>query len=184
MKNKRLNKMIVKKTSLLLSSLLLSACATHASEPGEDVLNGKTAVSSKTAVSDVKAVSDKDTLKLAPGAISRENSIDQSSGVKRNKMSDMTKGQQIEHCKQDLAKQLEVELAQVSVLTTRPVTWRSGALGCPEQGVSYTQALVPGRVIVLAAGDEVYRYHTAVKETPFLCPNNRAESSLIQPGDL
>jgi hypothetical protein len=44
------------------------------------------------------------------------------------------------------------------VLRDEAVTWPDGSLGCPEPGVVYTQALVPGYWVVLDAGGEPLDY--------------------------
>jgi len=151
---------------LSFSCMLLSACETNANQPSN---TGKV---------------DKSVLKKATDSPIQEVPISSGSKSKKINKSNMTKSDQLTHCKQDLAQQLNIDKNNISVLMSRPVTWRSGALGCPEDGVSYTQAQVSGRVFVLAADDKTYRYHTALNETPFLCPNSRAESAVVQPGDL
>lgn len=158
MKNHDRKKVMANVLSPLLLGLFFTACISNAGE--------------KTDAKRLKRVLDSEPRQI----IMQDHSA--------SEVSKMTKGEQIEHCMQNLAKKLNLEIDEVSLLTTRPVTWRSGALGCPEKGVSYTQALVSGRIIALAAGDQVYRYHTAINETPFLCPNSRAETPQIQPGDL
>ena len=51
---------------------------------------------------------------------------------------------QIEFSKKDLAQRLGIADELVVLSGARHVTWRSGALGCPDPGMNYTQALVPG----------------------------------------
>ncbi len=52
-----------------------------------------------------------------------------------------------------------VDPSAVEVLVAEAVTWNDGSLGCPEPGMSYTQALVPGyRVVVEVDGEELH-YH-------------------------
>jgi hypothetical protein len=49
-----------------------------------------------------------------------------------------------------------VDPSEVEVMTAEAVTWSDGSLGCPEPGMSYTQALVPGyRVVVEIAGEQL-----------------------------
>lgn len=48
----------------------------------------------------------------------------------------------------------------VRVVQVEAVTWPDGALGCPSPGEMYTQALVPGYDVALAAGRVTARYHT------------------------
>lgn len=77
-----------------------------------------------------------------------------------------------------LADQLKVDPSAVELVESCAVVWRDGALGCPKPGFAYTQALVPGVLIVLRHEDEVYRYHGARKGPPFLCADEDAESPL------
>jgi len=78
--------------------------------------------------------------------------------------------------RQDFARQNDASPDSVAILNSRPVQWRSGALGCPEQGMSYTQALVPGVQILLKYEDEIAAYHAAVGSEPFRCPLSRIET--------
>jgi hypothetical protein len=75
----------------------------------------------------------------------------------------------------DLAQRLGVEEDTIGAAAVRQVTWRSGALGCPEPGLSYTQALVPGLLIILQVGEEGYGYHARQGGQPFYCPRERVE---------
>lgn len=84
--------------------------------------------------------------------------------------------QAIGAARQDLAKRRGVEAESIDVLEAGHVNWRSGAIGCPEPGVYYTQALVPGYRVLLRIGSESFAYHSRQGGAPFLCPSNRAES--------
>ncbi|TCO32396.1 hypothetical protein EV652_1042 [Kribbella steppae] len=77
----------------------------------------------------------------------------------------------VEQAKADLAKRLGVEAAQVTVVSSSEVTWPDGSLGCPEPGMNYTQALVPGSRIILEAAGKQYHYHSGGTRPPFLCTN-------------
>jgi aryl-alcohol dehydrogenase-like predicted oxidoreductase len=83
--------------------------------------------------------------------------------------------QQLEFSTADLAQRLGVEPDTISVAAVRKVNWRSGALGCPSPGMSYTEALVPGILIMLEANGAGYGYHARVDGQPFLCPPERVE---------
>ena len=48
-----------------------------------------------------------------------------------------------------------VSVSDMTVLRAESVTWPDGSLGCPEPGMQYTQALVPGYWVEIAVGDEV-----------------------------
>lgn len=69
----------------------------------------------------------------------------------------------------DLAASEGVDQAEVEVVSADEVTWSDGALGCPEPGMVYTQALVPGYRIVLAVGDDEVAYHGAEGDAPARC---------------
>lgn len=59
--------------------------------------------------------------------------------------------------------------ATIEVVAAHEVTWSDGSLGCPEPGMSYTQALVDGYRIELTDGQRTYDYHGANGGDPFLC---------------
>jgi hypothetical protein len=94
----------------------------------------------------------------------------------------LTLQEQIAFSQADLAGRLGIEPESVTLSGATPVTWRSGALGCPEPGMSYTQALVPGIWIMMRADDRVYRYHAARNGEPFYCPDERAEPPVTGAG--
>jgi hypothetical protein len=75
----------------------------------------------------------------------------------------------IDQAKADLVQRLGVDAAEVTVVSSEEVTWPDGSLGCPEPGMHYTQALVPGNRTVLEAGGKQYHYHSGGHRAPFLC---------------
>ena len=65
------------------------------------------------------------------------------------------------------------------VLDAVAVDWPDGAGGCPEPGVEYTQAQVPGFRILIRAGKQVLNYHaTRFSRVPQLCPADRVQPAL------
>jgi hypothetical protein len=94
----------------------------------------------------------------------------------------MTPEEQIAFSKQDLANRLGLPMDVIKVSGATPVSWRSGALGCPKPGMSYTDALVPGIWIVLRVDSVVYRYHAKTGGQPFYCPDDRAEQPVMGSG--
>lgn len=64
------------------------------------------------------------------------------------------------------------------VVRAEYVTWRDGSLGCPEKGMVYTDALVPGYRIEIRAGDRVLDYHASAGGHLILCPAERAVEPL------
>ena len=72
---------------------------------------------------------------------------------------------------QNLAGRLEVPSGEVVFVREEDVTWRDGSLGCPQKDMMYTQALVPGTLIVLRVDDTEYEYHSGGGRAPFYCEN-------------
>ena len=69
----------------------------------------------------------------------------------------------------DAAERTGTDPADIEVVAFEQVTWSDGAMGCPEPGQMYTQALVEGyRVLVTVDGAEL-TYHGAEGDAPFLC---------------
>ena len=60
------------------------------------------------------------------------------------------------------------------MLSAEAVTWSDGSLGCPQPGMMYTQALVPGYRVRIQAGGQVLDYHAGRSGQPALCPAERA----------
>jgi len=61
------------------------------------------------------------------------------------------------------------------IVAAEAVTWADGSLGCPEPGMMYTQALVPGYRIIVQAGSETMEYHAGRAGAPKFCPPGQAE---------
>ena len=75
--------------------------------------------------------------------------------------------------------------ADLRVLDAAAVDWPDGSAGCPEPGVLYTQAVVPGYRIRIQAGDAVLNYHaTRHSQAPVLCPAKRAQPALPPRGGI
>jgi hypothetical protein len=74
----------------------------------------------------------------------------------------------------DAARRTGLKPAELKVLGAEAVTWPDGSLGCPQPGMMYTQALVPGYRVRIEAGAEVLDYHAGRSGRPTLCPPERA----------
>lgn len=59
----------------------------------------------------------------------------------------------------DEAERRGVPVGEVTVAGYAEVTWRDGSIGCPQPGMMYTQALVPGHQLVLEVDGEYASYH-------------------------
>ena len=73
----------------------------------------------------------------------------------------------------DLADRLDVGSDVIEIVGVEEVTWPDGALGCPEPGTTYTQALVDGSRIVLSVDGTEYDYHSGRSGVPAYCPAGR-----------
>ncbi|HEU4808855.1 MAG TPA: hypothetical protein VFT01_11385 [Homoserinimonas sp.] len=73
----------------------------------------------------------------------------------------------------DAASRAAVDPSAVNVIVAEAVTWSDGSLGCPEPGMSYTQALVPGYRVVVEAGGEELHFHAGVSGEFRYCDDPR-----------
>jgi hypothetical protein len=74
----------------------------------------------------------------------------------------------------DAATQSGVDASALTLVAAQAVTWSDGSTGCPQPGVMYTQALVDGYRVILAANGKQYDYHVGNRGNFILCPPNRA----------
>jgi len=81
---------------------------------------------------------------------------------------------QVELAVADASRRSGIDMAEVKVERAEPVTWPDGSLGCPERDLMYTQALVPGYRIRIAAGNQRLDYHADVRGEMLLCPPERS----------
>ena len=91
--------------------------------------------------------------------------------------------QQVADAVADLADRTGIAADAITVTEARAVNWGSGAVGCPKDDMSYTQAIVPGVLLLLEADGKVYRYHGRSKGAPFHCPDDRAEAPAYGQGE-
>jgi hypothetical protein len=59
----------------------------------------------------------------------------------------------------DTAERAQVGPDEVVIAAWSPVTWNDGSLGCPKEGMSYTQATVPGELLMLRVDSALFQYH-------------------------
>jgi len=74
----------------------------------------------------------------------------------------------------DASKRTGIEVAKLEVVESISVTWPDGSLGCPEPGMNYTMALVPGYRIRIKADQQALNYHASARGYWVLCPVGRA----------
>jgi hypothetical protein len=75
----------------------------------------------------------------------------------------------------DLADRLGASPEDIEIVSAEEVTWPDGSLGCPEPGMSYTQALVDGSQVVLEYEGRVFVYNAGDDGQPFLCASDEKD---------
>ncbi len=77
--------------------------------------------------------------------------------------------------KQDLIGRLQVDESAIEVLEVKAVQWPDGSLGCPQEGMVYTQAIVNGGQVILGVDDRVYDYRIDDQGNATLCPSDEKD---------
>ncbi|MDW8325617.1 MAG: hypothetical protein RMK99_03535 [Anaerolineales bacterium] len=73
----------------------------------------------------------------------------------------------------DLEQRTGVSRSAFTYLRAEAIVWNDGSLGCPQPGMMYTQALVPGYWVVIRAGDAEFDYRAAESGYFILCEPKR-----------
>jgi hypothetical protein len=75
-----------------------------------------------------------------------------------------------EQARADLADRLGVPASDITVVSSKPVTWSDASLGCPKPGMFYAQVLTDGTQTILEYDGKQYSYHSGgQRPEPFLC---------------
>ena len=74
----------------------------------------------------------------------------------------------------DASRRTGLNASELQVIRSEAVTWPDGSLGCPQPGVMYTMAPVPGYRVRIQAGDTVLDYHASQRGYLVYCPGERA----------
>jgi hypothetical protein len=93
-----------------------------------------------------------------------------------NRPADMQR--QIDAAIADASTRTGVASGSIKIVSAEAVTWSDGSLGCPQPGMAYTQALVPGYRIRIDAAGRSLDYHAGVRGLPVYCPPDRAREPL------
>jgi len=81
----------------------------------------------------------------------------------------MERTRNVELAVAELARELGLDQDAIEVVSQEEVTWRDGSIGCPQPGMMYTQALVPGyRIHLRANGIDVW-FHGRDGHPPLRC---------------
>lgn len=84
--------------------------------------------------------------------------------------------------KADLSEHLDVPEDKIDLVSYESVMWRDGSLGCPDPKASYIQVIQEGYRVQLSVDGDVYNYHGAQGQPPFLCLNKLADTLPTVPG--
>lgn len=77
----------------------------------------------------------------------------------------------VEKAKDDLAIRLAVSTNEINLIEATSVTWPDSSLGCPQEGMVYTQVLTSGYLILLEQGGNTFEYHSSSGDTIVTCEN-------------
>ena len=77
----------------------------------------------------------------------------------------------IEKAKADLVNRLVVSANEIRLVEATSVTWPDSSLGCPQEGMVYTQVLTPGYLILLEYGGTTFEYHASSRDSIVTCDN-------------
>jgi hypothetical protein len=69
----------------------------------------------------------------------------------------------------DASKRTGMPTEELVVTNAWRRTWNDGSLGCPQPGMNYTQALVPGWQVIVAAGERSLDYHLSDRGSFIVC---------------
>ncbi len=78
----------------------------------------------------------------------------------------------------DAVRRTGVAAESLSLISAEVVTWSDGSLGCPQPGMMYKQALVPGYRVRLRGPHGEVAYHASTRGALVLCPAGRAVDPL------
>jgi hypothetical protein len=79
----------------------------------------------------------------------------------------------LELAQQALARELNLQPADTTLVTIAPIEWSDGSLGCPKPGMNYLQVITPGYQITLEAQGQRYEYHTDLRGAVVRCDQTR-----------
>lgn len=90
----------------------------------------------------------------------------------------------VQAARADAARRTGQAASALELVSAEPVTWSDGSLGCPQPGMAYTQALVPGYRVRLREPAGEMDYHASVRGALVLCPAGRAVDPLPGPSRI
>lgn len=82
----------------------------------------------------------------------------------------------VEIAREAQAERSDIPAGEIETVRAQTVTWADGAMGCPQEDMMYTQALVEGYYILLRADGEEAAFHAGRDGKPFHCPAERSRA--------
>ena len=76
---------------------------------------------------------------------------------------------------EDIFGRINVDRSTITLTSYEAVTWPNGAIGCPQPGYAYTQALVGGYRFIFNADGQQMLYHTAGTENFVYCDTTKVK---------
>jgi len=84
----------------------------------------------------------------------------------------------IRQAKLQLVKKLGVGIEEVFLVNIEAVKWPDASLGCPQPGITYSQANTSGFRIVLGVAEKQYEYHTDSGRFTVLCEKEEISNAM------
>lgn len=84
--------------------------------------------------------------------------------------------QAVQAARKALAESRGIAAEEIETVQAQTVTWSNGAMGCPQDGMMYTQALVEGYYVLLRANGQEAAFHAGRDGQPFHCPAERSRA--------
>lgn len=75
---------------------------------------------------------------------------------------------------QELARQLGIDVSEVTFVRSVAVDWNDSSLGCPQPGMAYLTVITPGYQMVFEAQGKEYYYHTRGTDYFVFCEEAQA----------
>lgn len=135
------------------ASLLLAACGT---DTGDDAADSPTQTEAASPTSEEPTMSDEEHSTPIPVPVPTDDAAALPSGPVDPSVLERA---EVRAAIAAEAERRDVSEDEVEVTGFAEVTWTDGSLGCPQPGMMYTQALVPGYQLVLEVDGERASYH-------------------------
>ncbi len=79
----------------------------------------------------------------------------------------------VEQIIDDIFGRTQADRNAITLISHEAVTWPNGAIGCPQPGYMYTQALIEGYRLTFDANGQQMLYHTAGTDRFVFCDSNK-----------